>query len=59
MQEKYNRISKQCQHFLPHTNYEPISIEELSDSILQGYSAVLNLHIRWGRGVALARAGTS
>ena len=27
--------------------YQPIPIEELEDGILQGYSEVLNLHIRW------------
>ena len=30
--------------------YEPIPIEEVSDGVLQGYSAVLNLHVRWERG---------
>ena len=30
--------------------YEPISIEELSDGVLQGYSAALNLFIRWDNG---------
>ena len=30
--------------------YEPIPIEEVSDGVLQGYSAVLNLHLRWERG---------
>ena len=30
--------------------YQPIAIEELADGILQGYSEVLNLHIRWERG---------
>ena len=30
--------------------YEPIAIEEPEEGILQGYSAVLNLHIRWERG---------
>ena len=28
--------------------YEPIPIEEVRDGVLQGYSAVLNLHVRWG-----------
>ena len=27
--------------------YEPIPVEEVSDGVLQGYSAVLNLHVRW------------
>ena len=27
--------------------YESIDIEELSDGVMQGYSAVLNLHLRW------------
>ena len=27
--------------------YEPIAIEELSDGTLQGYSAALNIHLRW------------
>ena len=31
-------------------HYQPITIEELADGILQGYSEVLNLHIRWERG---------
>ena len=30
--------------------YQPIAIEELPDGILQGYSEVLNLHIRWEQG---------
>ena len=30
--------------------YEPIPIEEVSDGVLQGYSAVLNLYVRWERG---------
>ena len=28
--------------------YEPIDIEELEDGALQGFSAALNLHLRWG-----------
>ena len=31
-------------------HYEPIAIEELEDGILQGYSTVLNLHLRWEQG---------
>ena len=30
--------------------YEPIDIEELEDGVLQGYSAALNLHLRWEQG---------
>ena len=30
--------------------YQPIAIEEPADGALQGYSEVLNLHIRWERG---------
>ena len=30
--------------------YEPIEIEELEDGILQGYSVVLDLHLRWEHG---------
>ena len=30
--------------------YEPIPIETLEDGVLQGYSAVLNLYIRWEHG---------
>ena len=30
--------------------YEPITIEELADGVLQGYSAALNLYLRWERG---------
>ena len=30
--------------------YEPISIEELTDGVLQGYSAALDLFIRWEHG---------
>ena len=30
--------------------YRPIPIEELADGVLQGYSAVLNLNLRWDRG---------
>ena len=30
--------------------YEPIAVEELADGILQGYSAVLSLHLRWEQG---------
>ena len=30
--------------------YEPIVVEEVEDQVLQGYSAALNLFIRWERG---------
>ena len=30
--------------------YEPIPIEELADGVLQGYSAALNLNLRWENG---------
>ena len=30
--------------------YEPIAIEELPDGVLQGYSAALNLYLRWEQG---------
>ena len=30
--------------------YQPITIDELTDDVLQGYSAALNLHLRWERG---------
>ena len=30
--------------------YEPIDIEELPDGVLQGYSAALNLYLRWEQG---------
>ena len=30
--------------------YEPITIEELADGVLQGYSAELNLYLRWEQG---------
>ena len=30
--------------------YQPIAIEELADGILQGYSAALDLHLRWELG---------
>ena len=30
--------------------YEPVAIEEVEDGVLQGYSTVLNLFIRWERG---------
>ena len=30
--------------------YEPIAIEELPDGVLQGYSAELDLYLRWERG---------
>ena len=30
--------------------YEPITIEELPDGVLQGYSAELNLYLRWEQG---------
>ena len=30
--------------------YEPIAIEEPEDGTLQGYSGVLDLHVRWERG---------
>ena len=30
--------------------YEPIPIEELEDGVLQGYSAALNIYLRWERG---------
>ena len=31
-------------------HYETIAIEELDDGVLQGYSAALNLHLRWEQG---------
>ena len=30
--------------------YEPIAVEELADGVMQGNSAVLNLHLRWEQG---------
>jgi hypothetical protein len=30
--------------------YEPIPIDELEDGVLQGYSEVLNLRLRWDHG---------
>ena len=30
--------------------YEPMPIEDVEDGVLQGYSAVLNLHLRWNSG---------
>ena len=30
--------------------YEPIAIEELADGTLQGYSAALNIYLRWEKG---------
>lgn len=35
------------------TRYEPIPIDELPNGRLQGYSAVLNLHLRWTDGQLL------
>ena len=35
---------------LADTRYEPMPIEELSQDVLQGYSPVLNLYIRWDHG---------
>ena len=32
------------------SEYEPIPIAELAEGVLQGYSTVLNLYLRWGRG---------
>ncbi len=43
-------------HRLAGGQYEPISIEEVKDGIVQGYSTVLNLFIRWERG---SSAGTT
>ena len=34
----------------PEGQYRPIPIERLADGTLQGYSAVLNLYLRWERG---------
>ena len=31
-------------------HYEPVPIEEVADGVLQGYSAALNLIIRWENG---------
>ena len=31
-------------------HYETIAVEELDDGVLQGYSAALNLHLRWEQG---------
>lgn len=36
-------------HFY-NSRYESIDIEELPDGVIQGYSAVLNLHLRWEQG---------
>ena len=36
--------------------YEPIDIEELADGVLRGYSAALNLHLRWEQGGTAATA---
>ena len=30
--------------------YQPVAIEEMTEGVLQGYSPVLNLHIRWENG---------
>jgi len=39
--------------------YEPIPIETVSDGVLQGYSPVLNLHLRWELGaLGLYNPGT-
>lgn len=35
---------------LENGQYAPIPIDELDDDVLQGYSPVLNLHLRWERG---------
>ena len=35
---------------LMHGEYVPIDVEELPDGSLEGYSAVLNLHLRWEQG---------
>ena len=32
-------------------HYETIAVEELDDGVLQGYSAALNLHLRWEQGL--------
>ena len=34
----------------PEGQYRPIPIERLADGVLQGYSAVLNLYLRWDEG---------
>ena len=34
----------------PEGQYRPIPIERLADGVLQGYSAVLNLYLRWEEG---------
>ena len=35
---------------LVNEQYEPIDIEQLAEGVLQGYSAALNLYLRWERG---------
>ena len=35
---------------LVNNQYEPIPIETVEEGVLQGYSRVLNLHIRWEHG---------
>ena len=35
----------------PEGQYRPIGIERLADGALQGYSAVLNLYLRWEGGL--------
>ena len=38
---------------LVNREYQPITIETLAEGVLQGYSAVLNLYLRWERGQLL------
>ena len=34
----------------PDGQYQPVAIEEVAEGVLQGFSRVLNLHIRWEKG---------
>ena len=46
---QYHGIRLAGDHLVDGT-YEPITIEQLPNGILQGYSETLNLHIRWEAG---------
>ena len=44
------RVKLAGDRLLPEGQYRPIAIERLADGALQGYSAVLNLYLRWDGG---------
>ena len=49
----HRRVKLAGDRLSPEGQYRPIPIERLADGVLQGYSAVLNLYLRWDAGQLL------